>query len=391
MSVAVRISLAVVFRICAIAVLSASRPAAAGSLESRADALLREVRAKTSTPAVSGAVAVGGKIVYSHGAGLIDVEKGVPADGTSVYNIGSVSKAVTAVAVMQLVERGQVRLDDDVRRYVPSFPDKGTPISIRHLLTHASGIRHYRPTDFPATPDNENIEPIPDWKGGLKFFASDPLLFRPGTYFFYSSYAVNLLQGVVEKVSGQSFETYLRSHVWGPAGMTDAGFDIPGVAGPRRARSYRIVDGKPVPYYFNDLRYKFASGGMIASAEDLAKLGAAMNHDILVRPATRAIMFSDQDRGLRSFQPEKAATSIGFEQGILWRLRRDSSGRRVAYACGSVKASNACVVDFLEEDLVAAIATNSWECCGWKKADALAAIFRSSPASRRPNPEPSAK
>ena len=357
----------------------------------RARAFLEKIRASTSTPAVSGAVAVGGAIVFSGGVGRIDVEKGIPADGRSVYNIGSVSKALTAIAVMQLVESGRVKLEDDVRAYVPSFPDKGRTITLRHLLTHTSGIRHYRPTDFPGTPDDENVEPIPDWEGGLKIFASDPLLFRPGAYFFYSSYAVNLLQGVVEKASREPFLAYLRAHVWGPAGMIRAGFDIPGEDVAGRALSYRMVGGKPVPYYFNDLRYKFASGGMIDSAEDLARLGAAINHDVLLRPATRAIMFSDQDRGLRSFHPDKAATPIGFEQGMLWRLRRDPQGRFVAYACGSVKASNACVVDFVDEDLVAAIATNSWECCGWKNADALAAIFRRPRGSRRPSPKPSTK
>ena len=67
----------------------------------------------------------------------------------------------------------------------------------------------------------------------------------------------------------------------------------------------------------------------------------------------------------------------GDRLAVHWRLRTDPQGRLVAYECGSVKGSNACVVDFLEEDLVAAVATNSWECCGWKKADALAAFFRS--------------
>lgn len=369
----------------AAAVLCSRLPAGADSPEDRARAFLEKVRSSTSTPAVSGAVALRGSVVFSGGAGLIDAENRIPADGRSVYNIGSVSKAVTAIAVMQLVESGRVRLDDDVRAYIPAFPDKGTRITIRHLLTHTSGIRHYRKTDFPGTPDDENVEPIPDWKGGLKLFASDPLLFRPGAYFSYSSYAVNLLQGVVEKAAGQPFETYLREHVWGPAGMTGSGFDIPGASVPGRANSYRIVGGKPVPYYFNDLRYKFASGGMIGSAEDLAKLGAAMNHALLVRPATRAIMFSDQNRGLRAFRENGVPAAIGFQQGMLWRLRRDPKGRFVAYACGSVKASNACVVDFVDEDLVGAIATNSWECCGWRNADALADIFRAAASvSRRP-------
>src|ERR1051325_9407831 len=158
--------------------------------------------------------------------------------------------------------------------------------------------------------------------------------------------------------------------------MTSAGFDVPDRVVANRARSYRVIDAKPVPYYFNDLRYKFASGGMIASVEDLVKFAEAMNHDVLVRPATRQRMFSDQYRGLGSFHPDAPSTAIGFRQGILWRLRRDPAGRLVSYHCGSVKAFNACVVDFVDEDLVAALATNSWECCGWKQTDALADVFR---------------
>ena len=372
-------SIAALTLLCAAAAFAAGPPPPA-----RAKALLEELRVSTATPAVSGAVSSRGKIVWSAGVGLSDVEKGVPATGSTVYNIGSVSKSVTGVAVMQLVEAGKVRLEDDVRRYVPSFPDKGATVTIRHILTHTSGVRHYLPTDFPGTPDNENAAPIARWTDGLRFFASDPLLFPPGKFFFYSSYAVNLLQGVVEKASGEPFEAYLRERVWGPARMTSAGFDVPGRAVPNRASSYRVVDGKPIPYYFNDLRYKFASGGMIGSVEDLVKFGEAMNHDVLLRPATRAFVFSDQDRGLRAFHSGQPSTPIGFQQGILWRLRRDPKGRLVAYHCGSVKASNACVVDFVKEDLVAAIAANSWECCGWKPVDALADVFRSSDGARPP-------
>ena len=349
----------------------------------RARRFLEDLRASTKTPAVSGAVAVGGRIVFSAGAGMIDIENQVAANRASVYNIGSLSKAVTAIAVMQLVEQKRIALDDDVRKYVPAFPDKGVKISIRHLLTHTSGIRHYRKTDFPGTPDNENLQPIARWEDGLRFFANDPLLFPPGKYFFYTSYGVNLLQGVVEKASGEPFEQYLRRHVWGPAGMASASFDIPERIVPHRARSYRLVDGKPLNYHYNDLRYKFASGGMIASVEDLAKLGAALNHGLLLRPETRALMLSSQLRGVQQFREGATPGPLpGFEQGLLWRLRRDPRGRLVAYECGSVKGSNACLVDFLAEDLVAAIATNSWECCGWAKADSLAAFFRPETAGK---------
>ncbi|HEV8336260.1 MAG TPA: hypothetical protein VGR67_07595 [Candidatus Polarisedimenticolia bacterium] len=81
-------------------------------------------------------------------------------------------------------------------------------------------------------------------------------------------------------------------------------------------------------------------------------------------------MLSAQLRRLQEFRERSAPKKMSWMQGMLWRLRRDPQGRLVAYECGSVKGSNACVVDFLEEDLVAAVATNSWECCGWKKTDA---------------------
>jgi CubicO group peptidase (beta-lactamase class C family) len=359
------------------AVRAAAPPKAAPPAAAHARAYLNELRASTKTPAVSGAVAAGGRLVFSDGTGFIDLENRVPASGASVYNIGSVSKIITAIAVMQLVEQKRAGLDDDIRRYVPEFPDKGAKITIRNLLTHTSGIRHYHDNDFPGTPDNENMQPITRWQDGLRFFARDPLLFPPGKYYFYSSYGVNLLQGVVEKASGEPFEEYLRRHVWGPAGMASASFDIPERIVPHRARSYRLVKGQVLNESYGDLRYKFASGGMIASAEDLVKLGAALNHGLLLRPETRRLMLSPQLHGVREFHENgKAPTVPDFEQGMLWRLRHDPKGRLVAYHCGSVQASNACVVDFVEEDLVAAVMSNSFECCGWSKADALAAFFR---------------
>jgi hypothetical protein len=145
---------------------------------------------------------------------------------------------------------------------------------------------------------------------------------------------------------------------------------------PHRARSYRIDHGLVTNYYYNDLRYKFASGGMIASVEDLAKLGSALNHNLLLRPDTRATLLSTQIDGLLQFREGAAPEPVGFRQAMLWRVRRDRAGRRVVYECGSVKGFNACLVDFLDEDLAAAVATNSFTCCGWAKADALAALFR---------------
>ena len=329
------------------------------------------------TPAVSAAVARHGKIVFSGGSGSIDLENGVPATGQSVYDIGSVSKAMTAIAVMQLVEKGAVHVDDDIRKYVPELPDKGVKITIWNLLTHTSGIRHYRRTDFPGTPDNENIQPSFGWAEGVRMVGADALLFRPGQYYFYSSYGVNLLQGVVEKASGESFEKYMADHVWTPAGAVSGMVDRPERLVAHRARSYRIVDGKPLNYYYNDLRYKFASGGMMASPEDLVRVVSAMNEDRLMSPETRRKMLTPQIDGLLGFdenggEPKK----LNSQQAILWRVNKDEAGREFVYHCGSVRAFNVCVIDYVDVDLVAVTATNSDNCCGWRRTLELANFFR---------------
>ena len=361
-------------RFTAILLIAAAPLRASDEAGARAQAFLRQLQ--QTTPAVSGAVARGGTIVFSGGAGTIDLENGVPAAGNSVYNIGSVSKVITAIAVMQLVEQKKLALDDDVRKYVPELPDKGTKITIWNLLTHTSGIRHYRRNDFPGTADNENMLPIDGWRDALHIWANEPLLFPPGKYFSYSSYAVNLLQGVVEKASAQPFEAYLAGHVWTPSGAASGSVDIPDRIVPHRARSYVKAAGRWHNYSYADVRYKFAGGGMIASAEDLVKVAAALNHDRLLRRETRAQMLTPQIDGLLHFNEHGEPDALDFRQALLWRVNKDAEGRTFVYHCGTVKGFNVCVVDYVDDDLVAALMTNSDECCGWKKTLELANYFR---------------
>ena len=283
------------FALAAIGLLLASPALSAGPPpEAQVMTYVSGLWRKTGTPGISVAVALKGKLVVSAGVGFADLDNLIPATGSTVFNIGSVSKVNTAVAVMQLVEQGKVSLDDSIQKYIPAFPEKpeGT-ISIKHVLTHTAGVRHYRPTDFPESEDNESTRPL-SWEDGLRIFRDDPLLFRPGQYYFYSSYAVNLLQGVIEKASGVSFEDFMRRNVWGPAGMLSTSFDVPARIVPHRAKSYRLVGGQPANYFFNDLTYKFASGGMISTAEDLVRLGAALNHGNLLRAETVALMYGPQ-------------------------------------------------------------------------------------------------
>jgi CubicO group peptidase (beta-lactamase class C family) len=263
-----------------------------------------------------------------------------------------------------------VGLDDPIQKYVPSLPDKGAPITLRHVLTHTSGIRHYRSTDFPGTGDNENMRPVASLEEGIRIFKDDPLLFAPGAYYSYSSYAVNLLQGVVETASGLPFEESLRRHVWGPAGMLSTQFDVPERVVPNRAKSYRIVDGRPLNSFYGDLTYKFAGGGMISTAEDLVRLGAALNRGGLLRPETVALMVRPHLDPVMRYVEGGAAEREEWKLGLMWRLSTDDAGRPFVFHSGSVKDFNAMLVNYPERDLVVALLSNAGQ--GRPRADALA-------------------
>ena len=347
----------------------------------RASAFLGELRRSTHSPSISAAVAVGGNIVFSQAIGQADLETGAPATPETVYNIGSVSKAITAVAVMQLVEAGQVRLDDPIQKYVPAFPDKGAPITVWNLLTHTSGIRHYRIHDFPGKDWEENHHPYASLAEAIGIFAKDPLLFHPGQYYFYSSYGVNLLQGVVETASGLGFEDYLRQRVFAPAGMARSDLDVAGRRVANRARGYEMKDGRPAPTAAVDVSYKYASGGMLSTAEDLVRLGVALNQGKLLGAGAKAQLFAPQLPVVHRYREDSPPAIELFQQGLLWRLvHRPPGAPEVAfvYECGSFNGFNACLLDYTHEDLVVAMILNL-DAGGYRPGEALAGLFRAGP------------
>ena len=296
--------------------------AAAQSRFAAADRLLTAAQAKLGTPGMSVAVVVNDELAWSTGYGLADVENGVPATAQTAYRIASISKTMAATAVMQLVERGRVRLDDPIQKYVPSFPDKGeSVITLRHLLSHTSGIRHYKPGEIES---KESFDSVAD---AIAIFKDDPLLFTPGTQYHYSTYGFNLLAGVVEKASGLTYESYLREHIWVPAGMKTTGFEHPLDVVPHRARQY--VRGGPggvhnAPYA--DLSIKWAGGGVISTVEDLARFHIALDQGRLLKRETLAQMYT----------PGTLADGAPIGYGLGWMLETDSKGRHwVAHSGGA--------------------------------------------------------
>ena len=354
----------------------APTPVPAPPPEARAAARLDATWRSHGSPGVSVAVAEHGRIVFGSGAGYADLESLSPASSQTVYDIGSISKVHTAVAIMQLVEQGKVKLDDDIRVYIPSVPDKGSPITIRHLMTHTSGIRHYKDSDFEGTPADENVHRYASIEEAIGIFKDDPLLFPPGKYYSYTSYGVNMLQAVVEKGSGKPFETYMREAVWDPAGMSATQFNVPDRVVRNRARSYRPgPNGGVQNVLYGDLTYKFASGGMMSTAEDLVRFGAALNAGRLLKKETLTQMWSPQLTGVLEWAQEDGVHKPVNDQALMWRIRKDSAGRSYVSHCGAVQNFHSCLVNYPDRDLVVALLENSYEGVGIKENLDLAEMF----------------
>ena len=285
--------------------------------------LAAAARDRMATPGLAVAISRGDDVVWSGGFGQADVENDVPVRPDAVFRLASISKPMAAVAVMQLVERGRVSLDDPIQRYVHAFPDKGEQVvTVRHLLTHTSGIRHYRAGEM------ESREPHATLASAIAIFKDDPLLFAPGTRYLYSTYGYNLLAGVVERASGLSFGEYLRTRIWEPSGMRATGLELPYEIVARRVRQYVRGGGNPplrnAPYA--DLSIKWAGGGIISSAPDLARFDIALTQGRLLRPETMTAMQA----------PTLLTNGSQTGYGLGWMVYRDDQGRNwVAHSGGA--------------------------------------------------------
>jgi CubicO group peptidase (beta-lactamase class C family) len=331
----------------------------AAAQDSQAHDYLAASLARAGAPAISAAVSVHGRMVFSGGVGNAELEGAAKQNGRTVHNIGSISKVETAAAVMQLVERGKVQLDAELQRYVPWFPRKPWPITLRQILTHTSGIRHYR--DGELTARNANVlRHYDSFESATRFWRDDPLLFPPGTHFSYSSFAVNLLQAVIERVSGQRFEAYMQQHVWGPAGMVDSQFDVPARVVARRGHAYERnqLTGQLEEPLGEDLSYKYASGGMLGSDEDLCRFGHALNSGVLLRPETLEELYRLQLSAAVTRFGGPGAVAPSDVQALGFRVSRDPRGRVHAGHAGAVKGSVSQFYNWFRDDVVVAVYMN---------------------------------
>jgi serine beta-lactamase-like protein LACTB len=253
------------------------------------DALVSGEMSRLNVPGLSVAVANRDGLCLTAAYGLADIENNVPTKTATIFRLASLSKAVTAIAAMQLSERGQLDLDAPIQKYVQSFPEKPWPITTRQLLVHQAGIRHYAEGEL-ANP--RHFESLTE---SLQLFRDSPLLHEPGTKALYSSYGYNLVGCAIEGASGVSYLDFVRSNVFAPAEMQNTRVDDHLEIIPNRARGYfKDSTGQLRNSALSDTSSKIPSGGLCGPAADVGRLAVAFLEGRLVKPETVRRMLTRQ-------------------------------------------------------------------------------------------------
>ena len=273
-------------------------PAAAATvapLGERVDKAMRDEMAGQELIGLAVGIIQDGQIAYLKGYGLANREQRLPVTRQTMFRWASISKSLTAVAAMQLWERGDLDLKREARWYVPEFPDKGTPIRVRHLLCHQGGIVHYTNgkvirtnRDYPVAHPFENVI------YALDTFKESPLVNKPGEKYSYSTRGYMLVSAVVERAGKQKFAHQVRDRTAKPLKLATLQPDYQWEEIPHRAVGYRQRGDQVEVSTNTDVSWKLGGGGFISNIDDLAKFAAGLLNHRLVKPATRQKMWARQ-------------------------------------------------------------------------------------------------
>jgi CubicO group peptidase (beta-lactamase class C family) len=312
-------------------------------------ASLNEILSRRPSVGLALGVVRGGRLEFFHGHGLANIASNTPITEDTSFRIGSITKTFTAIAVMQLCEQGLIDLDapanDHLRAYKLSPTRDGfRPATVRHLLTHTAGIPEvvhvsdlFHPDwgPFGSRPVLHSVrlgEPLPSlaayYGGALR------VVTEPGTAFAYTNHGFATLGQIVEDVSGQPLDAYLREHVFAPLGMTDTDLVRSERIRPRLATGYELGPGGATPITDRDW-IGGAGGGAYSSGRDLARFvaallgGGANEHGSILRTATLATMFEPQYQS----DPRLPGIGLSFDRG-------EAGGHRVVGKDGILPGFN---------------------------------------------------
>lgn len=342
----------ILFTAIAISLLSQPLPRGADAFLPEKLALIKpRMQAGVDRGSIPGAVSMivqNGKVAHFDAVGWADVDAKKPMRTDSIFQIMSMTKPITGIGIMILMEEGKLSITDPVERHLPEFKNQwmvkaregkermelvrpSRPITILDLLTHTSGMAGYMPegiSDFMQTMDRPLHEAV-------AAYAQVPLQFEPGSRWMYSNMGIDTLGRIIEVVSGMKYEDFLKQRLFDPLGMKDSFFYPPADKRDRIAMVYRRQDGKWVrsgkeilggdpALYRAGAKYPGPSFGLFSTAEDLAQVcqmmlnGGTLNGKRILSPATVRMMTTVQNAHM-----EPSGHNVGQGFGLAWTVAKD--------------------------------------------------------------------
>jgi CubicO group peptidase (beta-lactamase class C family) len=320
------------------------KPASAAAPDPAAvDACVRAEMDRLHIPGLSLAVVKDGQVVYQQAYGLANVELNVPVTADTVFQIQSITKTFTAAAVMMLIEEGKLALEDPVGKHLDGTPESWKPITLRHLLSHTSGIK-----DFINEPTASlRIDVTEDEV--LTATAPRPLNFSPGEKYAYSNTNYHLLAMIIRKVTGKFYGDFLAERIFKPLAMDHTRVQDLSALVPGRADGYLWRDGKLTRGdYIAQSILSYGGGGILSTAPDLAKWDAALRGEKLLKKSSLEQMFTPA-----TFNDGKKS---GY--GLGWGVGAYQGHRFVAHSGSHMTGFQSYIRRYLDDGLAVIVLVN---------------------------------
>lgn len=313
------------------------------------DAVAQRVIAQDKVAGASVLVVQRGKVLLHKGYGYADLGLEALAKDETVYHVVGPMLPFTGIAVMQLVERGKLSLDDDISKYLPEFPMQGHHVVVRQLLNHTSGIVDYHYLGDPIEATSRQPKALDEV---MALYAGKQWVNEPGKKWDWSISGFQLLVMIVERVTGESFADYVRQNIFGPAGVKSTTYcdDLSLVHG--LSHAYRHFENGFVPAYENDMAYN-ADLRFCSTVGDLHQLWKAIGDGKLVQPKTFAMMSTAEGAAAHTSAKDPKAA-----YGFAMMLNSEDDHRRIGQH-GSLLGYSGSLYDFPQDKLTIVVLTNT--------------------------------
>jgi len=323
----------------------------------RVDDYLKTEMDQHRIPGLALVIIQDGKAIRTAAYGLANLELNVPVKPETVFEIGSVTKQFTAAGILVLAQEGKLSVDDKLSAHLANVPSAWTNVTIRHLLTHTSGIKSYTGLDgFQLTKHLTQSQFI-------RAIGREPLEFAPGDSWKYSNTGFSLLGYVIENVSGQNYWNFMSERIFQPPGMNATTNRLPGLIIPNRASGYEQTN----QVYINrdyDLTEIFSAGAIASTVGDLARWNAALDGETLLNAASKAQMWT----------PAKLNDGKATKYGFGWFVDTVEGHRNIGHG-GSTSGFSATIQRFPDDKLAIIILTNTDEQIATTLAKKIATFY----------------